>query len=149
MQLSAPLLGTNFSEILIKIQNFSFTKMHLKISSVKWRPFCPGGIWVNAWWVTRCCVYHWVVPLVTDDLKEFVFSEGPRKQKDICQNQRHELMTNLSNAEGGRLNIETPPNQYRDPSVKDETASWPFYLWHGNPHIWKKNGIYIDITMTS
>ena len=21
---------------------FSFTKMHLKISSVKWRPFCPG-----------------------------------------------------------------------------------------------------------
>ena len=34
--------GTNFSEILIKIQNFSFTKMHLKISSVKRRPFCPG-----------------------------------------------------------------------------------------------------------
>ena len=33
----------NFSEILIKIQNFSFTKMHLKISSAKWRPFCPGG----------------------------------------------------------------------------------------------------------
>ena len=36
-------LGTNFSEILIKIQNFSFMKMHLKISSVKWRPFCPRG----------------------------------------------------------------------------------------------------------
>ena len=36
-------LGTNFSEILIKIQNFSFTKMHLKITSVKWRPFRPGG----------------------------------------------------------------------------------------------------------
>ena len=35
-------LGTNFSEILIKIQNFSFTKMHLKLSSAKWRPFCPG-----------------------------------------------------------------------------------------------------------
>ena len=34
-------LGTKFSEILIKIQIFSFTKMHLKISSVKWRPFCP------------------------------------------------------------------------------------------------------------
>ena len=30
-------------EILIKIQNFSFTKMHLKISYAKWRPFCPGG----------------------------------------------------------------------------------------------------------
>ena len=35
-------LGTNFSEILIKIQTFSFTKMHLKISSAKWRPFCLG-----------------------------------------------------------------------------------------------------------
>ena len=36
-------LRTNLSEILIKIKNFSFTKMNLKISSVKWRPFCPGG----------------------------------------------------------------------------------------------------------
>ena len=35
-------LGRNFSEILIKIQNFSFKKIHLKISSAKWRPFCPG-----------------------------------------------------------------------------------------------------------
>ena len=33
-------LGTNFSEILIKIQTFSFRKMHLKTSSVKRRPFC-------------------------------------------------------------------------------------------------------------
>ena len=33
-------LGTNFSEILIKIQRFSFKKMHLKMSSGKWRPFC-------------------------------------------------------------------------------------------------------------
>ena len=35
-------LGTNFTEILMKIQNFSLTKMHLKISSAKWRPYCPG-----------------------------------------------------------------------------------------------------------
>ena len=28
--------GTNFSEILIKIQNFSLTKIHMKISSAKW-----------------------------------------------------------------------------------------------------------------
>ena len=34
--------GTNFSEILIGIQTFSFKKMHLKMSSAKWRPFCPG-----------------------------------------------------------------------------------------------------------
>ena len=35
-------LGTNFSEILVEIITFSFKKMHLKISSVKWRPFCLG-----------------------------------------------------------------------------------------------------------
>ena len=35
-------LGTNFSEILIRIQTFSFTKMHLKMLSAKWRPFCLG-----------------------------------------------------------------------------------------------------------
>ena len=32
--------GTNFSEILIEILAFSFTKMSLKVSSAKWRPFC-------------------------------------------------------------------------------------------------------------
>ena len=35
-------LGTNFNEILIGIQTFSFKKMHLKMSSAKWRPFRLG-----------------------------------------------------------------------------------------------------------
>ena len=35
-------LGTNFSEILIGIETFLFKKMHLKMSSAKWRPFCLG-----------------------------------------------------------------------------------------------------------
>ena len=35
-------LGTNFSEILIGIQAFSVNKMHLKMSSAKWHPFCLG-----------------------------------------------------------------------------------------------------------
>ena len=35
-------LGTNFSEILIEIQIFLLRKMHLKMSSAKWRPFCLG-----------------------------------------------------------------------------------------------------------
>ena len=35
-------LGTNFSEISIGIQTFSFKKLHLKMSSAKWRPFCLG-----------------------------------------------------------------------------------------------------------
>ena len=35
-------LGSNFSEMLIEILTFSFTKMRLKVSSAKWRPFCLG-----------------------------------------------------------------------------------------------------------
>ena len=35
-------LGTNFSEILIGIQIFSFKKIYLKMSSEKWRPSCLG-----------------------------------------------------------------------------------------------------------
>ena len=35
-------LGTNFSEMLFEIQTFSFTKMNVKMSSAKWRPFCLG-----------------------------------------------------------------------------------------------------------
>ena len=43
-------LRTNFSEMLIGIHTFSFKKMHLKMSSGKWRPFCLG---LN---VLRVCV---------------------------------------------------------------------------------------------
>ena len=35
-------LGTNFNGILIKIHTFSFMKMHLKMSSAKWRQYCLG-----------------------------------------------------------------------------------------------------------
>ena len=34
--------GTSFSEIFIAIQTFSFKKMHLEMSSAKWRPFRLG-----------------------------------------------------------------------------------------------------------
>ena len=35
-------LGTNFSWILSEVYTFSFKKIHLKMSSRKWRPFCLG-----------------------------------------------------------------------------------------------------------
>ena len=35
-------LGINFNEILIRIKIFSFKKIHLKMLSAKWRPFCLG-----------------------------------------------------------------------------------------------------------
>ena len=47
--------GTNFSEILIEILTFSFTKMCLKVSSAKWRPFCLGCNVFMKW--QRCLIY--------------------------------------------------------------------------------------------
>ena len=35
-------LRTIFSKILIEFHMFSIKKMHLKMSSAKWRPFCFG-----------------------------------------------------------------------------------------------------------
>ena len=40
--LSIDTLRTNFSEILSEIYTFSLKKMHLKMSSAKWRPLCLG-----------------------------------------------------------------------------------------------------------
>ena len=60
-------LGTNFSEISIKILTFLFTKMHLKVSSVKWHPFCLGlngltpgfnGLGKDNWFYSNPC-HHW------------------------------------------------------------------------------------------
>ena len=49
-------VGTNFNEILIKIYTFSFRKMHLKMSSGKWRPFCLG---LNVLRVTLLALGRW------------------------------------------------------------------------------------------
>ena len=40
--------GTNFSDILIEIQTFSFKKIHLKMSFAKWRPFLSRPQWVKS-----------------------------------------------------------------------------------------------------
>ena len=59
--LSIATLGTNFSEILIEIQTFSYKKMHLIISSGKWRPFCLGLNVLNpSSQKTRTCLSHLV-----------------------------------------------------------------------------------------
>ena len=42
-------IGTNFSEILVEIHISSFKKMHFKMSSGKWRPFCLGPNMLRVW----------------------------------------------------------------------------------------------------
>ena len=52
--------GVNVSEISIKTQNFSFKKMHLKILSEKWWPFCSGlNVLISAWDCSRFVWNHW------------------------------------------------------------------------------------------
>ena len=47
--------GTDFSEILIAIHTFSFKKLHSKMSSPKWRPFCLGlNVLYQIWYSIRC-----------------------------------------------------------------------------------------------
>ena len=55
--------GTNFSEMITKIQKFSFTKMHMKISSAKRWPFVQG--WGLGWgwrWVKLCHTWLEIIP---------------------------------------------------------------------------------------
>ena len=49
------LLARNSSEIWIKMKQFSYKKMHLKMSSTKWRPFCIClNILKRVTWGTSC-----------------------------------------------------------------------------------------------
>ena len=48
-------LGTNFSEILIENDTFSFKKIHLKTSSEKWRTFCLG---LSVMIIIQCLYLH-------------------------------------------------------------------------------------------
>ena len=51
-------LWTNFSEILIQIYTFSFKKMHLKMLSGKWWPFCPSLNVLSKHTSNTVCVLH-------------------------------------------------------------------------------------------
>ena len=48
-------LARNFSEIWIKIRQFAYKRMHLKMSSTKWRTFCLClNILKRVTWGTSC-----------------------------------------------------------------------------------------------
>ena len=57
--------GANFNEILIEIHVFLFKRMHLNISSRKWRPVCLGVNVLNVW---KHLVYKYVAQTRTGDV---------------------------------------------------------------------------------
>ena len=92
-------LGTNFSEILIEIQTFSFKKLRLKMSSAKWRPFYLGlgrSSFEDRWSPTfdiydilltyPCVVMIRISVLSSFDLKKspFIHTRVSATQASIC-----------------------------------------------------------------
>ena len=65
-------LGTNFSDILNGIQTFSFKKVHLKMSSAKWRSFPLGlnvlmfsfDIFILSWRLHGLALYYAGMPIL-------------------------------------------------------------------------------------
>ena len=85
------LQGTNFSEILIKIQIFSFKKMHLMMSSAKWRPFC-FGLTFTSLTLGQACDY---LDACEATLKNMVDITWIRKTEVITQTKQKKIATNL------------------------------------------------------
>ena len=54
-------IGTIFNEILIQIHTFSFKKIHLKMLSGKWRPFCLGHNALRAQWSRVCALINNII----------------------------------------------------------------------------------------
>ena len=75
-------LGTNFSEISIGIQTFSFKKMHLKMSSGKWRPFCLG---FNVLKAVSCTAWNSLIDFLIWEYNIIVTSHARHSISDHSQ----------------------------------------------------------------
>ena len=73
-------LGTNFSEILIGNQMFYFRKMHLKMSSAKWRPSCLG---LNVLTNYQCGIHSQTLPTISMEIDDFMRGNDYRKVSNI------------------------------------------------------------------
>ena len=66
-------LGINFNKMLTKIHTFSFKKMHLKLSSAKWWPFCVD---LNVLILSTSCLLacHWLSHLHCCGYEKYIIS---------------------------------------------------------------------------
>ena len=63
-------LGTNSSEIFVKNRTFPLKKMRLKMSSVKWRLFCPGEDELTLIKIMASCMSLIVTPFLRAFLRK-------------------------------------------------------------------------------
>ena len=93
----------NFNEILIKINQISFKKMHFKMSSEKWRPFCLGLNVLNIWWwrkiLSHCCLikglYEQVESTPRHDGSITYFPINHSYQHNDFSNNQHSTVSNI------------------------------------------------------
>ena len=78
-------VGTHLSEILIGIQTFSFQKMHLKMSSAKWRPFVSASLCLTIGMYSTCSCGIIAVYTVSDE-DECQASPSPCPAASTCVN---------------------------------------------------------------
>ena len=127
-------LGTNFSEILIGIQSFSFKKMRLKMSSAKWRPFCLGLNVLNKD-MDKICLYQttpklwlgWVMVVMVVISCQNVVTPGDRRPWiEVCCQKYHEFASNQSSDRLQRNNL-TCSHVYQS-STAAVNKSYPWYF---------------------
>ena len=164
--LSIEPLWTYFSENLIKIQPFSLKKMHVKMSSAKWRPSCLGlnmlsltlthGYW-NTLLITPCIsngdgtVLLLALDIFMCQMYLTVLYQTGTWVEQINIRAIRGLQTHISCLQdsmrpGPWFNIKMPSYQYRISHCGDKTIWWPSYLHNGISYTGKMTHLYIEPT---
>ena len=128
-------LGINFNEMLIELDTFAFMKMHLKMSSVKWHPFCFG---INVSMTTEqynslglLSIFYSVCAILTLYVLNF-FGENINIYLHIMSF----LHINKTQV------VEIPPRVKQGPAYWTQSISWLLMSWrrkepgHQQPWYW-------------
>ena len=127
-------LGTNFSEILIEILTFLLKKMSLKVSSVKWRPFCLGLNVLTHWGrVKHICISKLTIIVPDNGL-------SPDRSQAIIWNNAGILLIQTSGTNFSEILSEIHIFSFKKMHLKMSSAKWwPFCLVL-NVLIWQGQG---------
>ena len=115
-------LGTYFSEISTGIQTFSFKKIHLKLSSAKWRPFCLGLNVLRATWAELGIAYSPTVSNVESHLLMLNALQWCHNECDgISNHQPHNCLLNRLFKAQIKENTKAPCHW---PLYREFTSDW-------------------------
>ena len=100
------------------MQNFSFTKMYLKISSAKWQPLCPGG----DEWKRSVGILPLYVTRIENKTKEICFKNSIWLWMPLNTHERLKRRNNLGCLDyNAAQNSSLPPNSLNSPNLQ---TSW-------------------------